>query len=129
MTSGVWVMKENLFMLVGSDVVGTEQLAGTFRRVERLEPEKALLLAVLEDAIDCFLKPYSTQDRIGKERSQEAEWWIVQTRDDRLFSFESVCQHLGLDPQYLRQGLLARRVQLLKAHKQDKPSALRGQAA
>ncbi len=122
-------MKENLFMLVGSDVVATEQLAGTFRRAEPLEPEKALLLAVLEDAIDSFLKHHSTQDRIGKERSQEAEWWIVQTSDDWLFSFESVCQHLGLDPQYLRQGLLARRVQLLKAHRQHKPSALRGQAA
>jgi hypothetical protein len=49
-------MKENLLSLLGSDVLASEQFAETFRRREYLEPEKALLLAVLEDAVDCFLE-------------------------------------------------------------------------
>lgn len=98
-------MKENVFSLLGSDVLASEQFAETFRRREYLEPEKALLLAVLEDAVDCFLEYHAAEDRIGKARFQEAEEWIMQSGDAWFFSYENVCQLLGLNPEYLRRGL------------------------
>lgn len=98
-------MKESLLSILGSDVLAAEQFAETFRRNEHLEPEKALLLAVLEDAVDCFLQYHTAEDRIGKSRFQEAEEWITQRGEDWFFSFENVCNLLGLSPEYLRRGL------------------------
>ena len=98
-------MKENLLSLLGSDVLASEQFAETFRRKEYLEPEKALLLAVLEDAVSCFLEYHAAEDRFGKGRFQEAEEWIMHTGNDWLFSYENVCELLGLNAEYLRRGL------------------------
>jgi hypothetical protein len=85
--------------------LASEQFAETFRRREYLEPEKALLLAVLEDAVDCFLEYHMAEDRVGKARFQEAEEWIMQSGNEWLFSYENVCELLGLNPEYLRRGL------------------------
>jgi hypothetical protein len=78
---------------------------GTFRRQLHLEPEKKLMLAVLEDAIACFQKYAFTRDRKGKMLFQEAEFWVQNTNSDWPFSFANVCETLVLDPDYLRQGL------------------------
>jgi hypothetical protein len=98
-------IKESLLSLLGSDVLAPEQFAETFRRKEYLEPEKALLLAVLEDAINCFIEYHAAEDRVGKGRFQEAEEWIMHTGNDWFFSYDNVCELLGLNPEYLRQGL------------------------
>ena len=37
----------------------------------------------------------------------EAEEWIQQGAAGGIFSFDSVCEVLGLNPSYLRQGLAA----------------------
>lgn len=58
---------------------------------------RALMLAVLEDAIACF---ESTKANL----IQEAEEWI-NSNDDGIFSFNNVCETLGLDPEALRKGL------------------------
>jgi hypothetical protein len=70
-----------------------------------LEPEKQLMLAVLEDAIACFQKYVYARDRQGKVLFHEAEYWIQDTNSDWTFSFANVCETLGFDPDYLRQGL------------------------
>jgi hypothetical protein len=78
---------------------------GTFQRKSYLEPEKKLMLAVLEDAIACFQKYAFARDRKGKMLFQEAEFWIQNTNSDWPFSFANVCETLGFGPDYLRQGL------------------------
>ena len=65
-------MKENILTLFGSNAVMPGQFAETFRS-KQLQPEKALLLAVLEDAIECFLTYHPPKDRAGKGQFQEAE--------------------------------------------------------
>jgi len=72
----------------------------------RLEGEKKLMLAVLDDAIVVFQKYYSARDKKRKKLFREAEEWIIEKRDDRLFSFTSICEHLEINPDYLRRGLL-----------------------
>jgi len=36
----------------------------------------------------------------------DAEEWFMNENHSYLFSFENVCEALGYDPQYMRQGLL-----------------------
>ena len=72
-----------------------------------LEAEQKLMLAVLEDAVTCFQKYFTARDRIGTSLFREAEEWILlQEKSDWLFSFDNVCENLGLNPGYIREGLL-----------------------
>ena len=89
------------------DTLLPEQYFATFRRKTHLEPEKRLMLAVLEDAVVCFQKHVLAQNRRGKAAFREAEDWILEQGSDWLFSFEDICEVLGLDPDYIRQALLS----------------------
>jgi len=98
-------MEERVSSLFQPDTLLPDQYLDTYRRKLHLEPEKKLMLAVLEDAIACFQKYVSARDGKGKVLFQDAEDWIMAENDDGLFSFAHVCETLGFDPAYLRQGL------------------------
>ena len=100
-------MDEPIFAVAGNDSDAQRRYFDTFRRSEHLAPEKSLLLAMLEDAIHLFQKYRGARDRAGKERFREVEGWFMRKGNHWLFSFENVCELLGLDPQYVRRGLLA----------------------
>jgi hypothetical protein len=110
-------MKEQNVSGLGSDAVLPEQFFDTLRRSERMQPEKALFVAILQDAIHSYRKHASARDRVGKERFQEVESWIMQTEEDWIFSFQNVCELLGLDPEYLRRGLEKWRAKTLAQEK------------
>jgi hypothetical protein len=59
---------------------------------------RGLMLAVLEDGIRSFLSTSRT-------RRDEAEAWITMRSQNWPFSFENVCQVLGLEPSAVRQAL------------------------
>ena len=99
-------MEGNNGALFKNDVSTQQQYFDTFRRNEPLEPEKALLMALLEDAIHCYRKYATARDQTGKQLFREAEEWIKSGAGGWIFSFETVCELLGLDAQYLRRGLL-----------------------
>ena len=122
-------MKEKILTVLADDATVPHQYLDTFRRSEHLEPEKALLLAILEDAIHCFQKYGAARDRAGKERFHEAEEWIMRSGDDWIFSFDSVCALLGLDPEYIRRGLQERRVAAAAEERRRHRSRSRAQAA
>ena len=66
--------------------------------------EKALMLAVLEDAIRCLYH----RSRVPGRLAREAEAWI-RAKDPRWpFSFVNVCAHLDIDVDRLRAVLLSR---------------------
>ena len=64
-----------------------------------------LLRAVLENAVHTWLHYKDAQDRRGQRFFEETETWFMSTRRDYLCAFESICEHLQLDPDYIRQGL------------------------
>ena len=98
-------MSENLVELIVGDTSLSEQDLSTFRRGEPLEPEKALLIALLEDAVHEYRKYSRARDRDGQARFQEAADWIMADDDTWIFSFRNVCELLGLDPEYVRRGV------------------------
>ena len=59
---------------------------------------KALMLAILEDAIRAYMGPL---DR----HHHEAVLWIIDARDPWVFSFRTVCETLGLEPSAVRAAL------------------------
>lgn len=63
-----------------------------------LEPEKALMLAVFEQAV------HDLDDRNAVVR-EDAKNWLDTDRDLGLFSFISVCQHFRLNPEATRKAL------------------------
>ena len=71
------------------------------------EGEEKLMLAVLASAIEHFQKHVLSKDEKGRKLFQEAEEWFLEKDRDQLFSFEYICETLGLHPDYLRQGLLS----------------------
>ena len=100
-------MDETIFAIVGNDTNAQRRYFDTCRRSEHLEPEKLLLLAILEDAIHLFQEYRGARDRAGQERFREVEDWFMREGNHWLFSFANVCELLALDPQYVRRGLLA----------------------
>lgn len=71
-----------------------------------LEPEMALMLAVLEDAITCFRRHVLARGGKEKRQFREAEKWIMESDSEWLFSFENICEAVGLSPRFIRKGLL-----------------------
>jgi hypothetical protein len=70
-----------------------------------LQPEKRLMLAVLEDAVGTFQKYVTATGRRGQRLFSEAEEWFASEPGDWPFAFETICQALGLEPAYIRGGL------------------------
>ena len=99
------------------DVIAIHEYLHVYRSNTAHTPEKKLIAAVLQDAIDCYFKYYSAKTRRGRRIFTEAAQWIFSHEDDWLFSYESICEMLKLDPDYLRRVLTEngqQRINLLK---------------
>ena len=92
--------------LFDADGVDADQYADTVQRKTPLEPEKHLLLAILEDALACYRKNLFARTAKKQTAYRDAEEWIFATDDERFLSFDSVCGVLGIEPSYLRRGLV-----------------------
>ncbi|MEK7649426.1 MAG: hypothetical protein AAB367_00455 [Patescibacteria group bacterium] len=88
------------------DVLASDQWRAQFRSINDYGRERRLMLAVLEDAIDCFQKYAHTNDRGGRQIFCEAYDWIMSPDKRWLFSFENICQIVEMDPDYIREGLM-----------------------
>ncbi len=98
--------EEKVASLFEPDTLLPAQYFEIYRRTLYLDPEKKLMLAVLEEAVSCFQKYVFARNRRGKRLFLEAEAWILEEDSDWVFSFENICEALGLSPQCIRGGLL-----------------------
>jgi hypothetical protein len=69
-------------------------------------PERGLMSAILFDGVQSFMSYVCATEPSVKERYKEAYSWITRREKEYVFSFESVCESLGLDAEYLRLGLI-----------------------
>ena len=98
-------MDDRIGSLFQPDTLLGEDYAANFRRKIPLEPERTLLLSVLEDGIRCFQENLFAVN--GKRRTlfDEAKEWLFSDDADWFCSFVSVCTLLNLEPNYIRRGL------------------------
>jgi hypothetical protein len=80
-------------------------IESVFKRSLR-DGEQKLMLAVLENAIEDFQKYIFATDKKGRELFEQAEEWILETDSPSFFSFENICEHLQLNPDYVRRGFM-----------------------
>ena len=113
-------LEERVASLFQPDTVLPAQYLETVRRKTHLEPEKKLMLSVLEDAVACFQKYATARDARSKSLLSEAEEWIQEEGGEWLFSFDNICESLGLNPKYIREGLRQWKVKKLTKPTQAK---------
>ena len=97
---------ERVSSLFQPDSLLSTQYFENLRRQTLFEPEKRLMLAILEDGIHCYFDNFHASGSKKKRLFDDAAAWIVERNGDWVFSFESVCDALGLNSAYVRQGLL-----------------------
>jgi hypothetical protein len=97
------------------DVLTPVQYYDQRRNNSANDPVKRLMLAVLEDALRLFQNNAGGDATVGhrKLRFMEAEEWLYGTGGEGPFSFEAVCETLGIEPGFLRRGLREWRAQQL----------------
>jgi len=85
------------------------QYADLVRRNHVIEGELKLLLAVLEDAIRCYLRYANSKDGERRREFIEVRSWFegarAGVRRGDIFSFENLCAALGIEPRYLLDRL------------------------
>lgn len=122
-------MSQDFVTLLETDAAVPHQYRDMFKPSFYLEPEKMLLLAVLQDAIHCFRRFCAARDRAGQQRFCEARNWIMAPSDEWIFSFHNICETLGFDAQYVRRGLLEWQTRHALRRKPTKGDGLRRRAA
>jgi hypothetical protein len=106
-----------------SELLLPEQFNELLHHSFELAPERRLMLAVLEDALHCWLgvlalgacqrslddqsnQPWASAKRCRLHR--EANRWIFDDDSGARLSFATVCGALNLDPEFIRAKLRAR---------------------
>jgi hypothetical protein len=98
-------LDEKLPGLFEPDTLLPIQYFEAMRRKHLLEGEKRLVLSVLEDAVECFMKCIDSSTNKGQRLFRDAEEWINLEDKKWVFSFDNVCEMLDVNPEYLRRGL------------------------
>ncbi len=98
-------MTDRSFGLFEPDALLPAQFYAAFRGGSAVRGEKRLMLAVLQDALDCYQKYAFAKDSHGRQLFADAAEWILCEDGDWYFSFENIGETLDLNPTYLRQGV------------------------
>jgi len=90
---------------LGPDALLPTQHFDRVRPRNEFTGERRLIIAVLELAIDDYLRCAAATDRHRRRVFLSAERWVESADASPLYSFQTICDHLGLDAAYLRRGL------------------------
>lgn len=91
--------------LFDADVLATEEYRQAHRE-RALSAEQLLMVAVLEQGIMDYRRYVFARDKSGEKLFLDAVAWISFDDYDWVFSFANCCTALGIDPGYLRHGLV-----------------------
>jgi hypothetical protein len=69
------------------------------------QPEKRLMLAVLEDGIATFQRGVRATTRAARREFDDVRAWLASDDTGWPYAFLNICHVLGFDPDYLRKGL------------------------
>jgi predicted RNA-binding Zn-ribbon protein involved in translation (DUF1610 family) len=74
---------------------------------QSLTPEQQLMFSLVEDAIKSIGAPHGARSRELRENDIA---WINDRANRSIFSFQSCCDHLRLDADFIRKGILAGKI-------------------
>lgn len=81
--------------------------------VGNLTPESRLMMAVLLDAVEIVngrrMPGFYGTSRSKGDPCREARRWIARNDNDSIFSFTSICERFGLDPEAVRAEVLGKK--------------------
>jgi hypothetical protein len=98
-------LDERLPGLFEPDTLLPIQYFEAMRKKHLLEGEKRLILSVLEDAVECFMKCIDSPTSKGQRLFRDADEWINLEDKHWVFSFDNVCDMLDINSDYMRRGL------------------------
>jgi len=93
------------------------------------EAELRLMSMILEDAIECFIRHAGAESTAGQREFRDAERWLFATGDSWIFSCESICGHLGVDPGFIRTQLRQHRRPSFALRAKHSPTTSSGRQA
>lgn len=97
---------QDLSFLFEPDVLASDQFNAILKTGHMPDPERRLMVAILEDAVSCLSKDPRRCPRQQRKSFDEAHIWInANDTEGWVFSFTNVCETLGIEPSYLRRGL------------------------
>ena len=108
--------------LFHNDPMASTDYFDSLKRTLPIESEKRLMLAVLQDAVECYQKYLVARRGKDKNLFSEAEAWILERDQHSAFSFDNVCDSLGLAPNYVRAGLLKTKDLLIARRHENEPT-------
>jgi hypothetical protein len=84
-------------------------------RGHQMESLRRLMFAILEHGVKCFQANFEARNKERRREFLEAQWWLFKSNGVGPFSFENVCDVLGVHPDHVRRSLLAWRTRRLAA--------------
>jgi len=117
-------------------ISGSAELERCYNNRWVSEPERNLMLAVLEDAIRCYLG-YRDGDQNARSRLlfADARDWINSPNRYSIFAFRNLCEIIGINPDALkrelhrvRRGISPRSISLQRTFDVRSPSLSNNQA-
>ena len=115
--------EEHSSSMLEVDLIVPSQFFDRIKAERSSQPEKRLMLAVMEDAISTFQKSVHGATRRQRRLLKETEEWIASADTSWPFSFENICAALDIEAEYLRAGLKRWKSTLLAQH-QPRDSAV-----
>ncbi len=101
------LVAEGLRHLFQPDTLLPLQFLAAQRQSSQVKGERRLIVAILEDAIDCFQKHLTAKDVRSRQLWQEARDWLLSDDSSWPFSYLSICEALDIHPSFLRRGILS----------------------
>ncbi len=98
--------EERLNDIFEPDVLLPVQYFAQLKRKKYKSGEHRLVVAIMQDAVECFQKHIHARDSKRRQLYVDSEVWISEDDDRSVFSFNNVCALLSIDCEYARKGLL-----------------------
>jgi len=98
-------MADRFMNLFEPDTLLPAQFFAAFTREGGMVRERRLMLAVLQDAVECYQKYALARDPRGRLLFDDSAEWIDADEREWSFSYVNICEVLGLNPEYIRRGL------------------------
>ena len=98
-------LEDRVLANLEADLIVPSQFFDRIKAERSSQPEKRLMLAVMEDAIATFQKSAPAMTRRQRRLLKETEEWIGSADSSWPFSFENICAALDIEAEYLRGGI------------------------